>query len=171
MDFDQNGHLPSNTLYNLLQQLSFLIDNRYTELRRGTRYSDVRPSDIRVFVQVARQARSETEIAQAMNVTRQAVQSSVKRLVAMKVVEVVPKPNNGRDKIVQLTERGLVARQTAAEQIRIVEAECAAIIGREELERLRGLLLHLETGYRDALFGTRKEKRKKRGNGVHATGV
>lgn len=150
MSFDLHGQLPQNTLFNLLEQLSALLDSRYTELRSGTRYSTVRPSDVRVFVHVARKARGETEIANDMNVSRQAVQNSVKRLVAMKIVEVVPMPNNGRNKIVQLTERGRAASATAAEQILIVEAECAAIIGADELERLRGLLLHLATGYRDA---------------------
>jgi DNA-binding MarR family transcriptional regulator len=165
MNFDQPGQLPQNTLYNLLEKLTFMLDNRYVELRSGTRYSTVRPSDIRVFVQVARQARGETEIAQAMNVTRQAVQSSVKRLVAMKMVEVVPMPNNGRNKIVRLTERGRSASATASEHIRIVESECVAIIGADELERLRGLLMHLTTGYKDAYF---PEARRKQ---TQATGV
>jgi DNA-binding MarR family transcriptional regulator len=169
MNFDQPGHLPQNTLYNLLQQLSFLLDNRYTDLRSGTRYSAVRPSDVRVFVQIARQARGESEIAKAMNVTRQAVQNSVKRLVAMKMVEVVPMANNGRNKIVQLTERGQVASATAAEQIRMVEAECAEIIGASELERLRGLLLHLTTGYKDA--HSPKPRRKRDQDSLQATGV
>jgi DNA-binding MarR family transcriptional regulator len=152
MEFEQSGQVPHNTLFSLMQQLSFLIDSRYGELRRNTRYSAVRPSDIRVFVQVARRARGESEIALAMHVTRQAVQNSVKRLVAMGMVEVVPIPNNGRNKIVQLTERGRLTSATAVEHIGIVEAECAAIIGVAELERLRGLLMHLTTGYKDAHF-------------------
>jgi DNA-binding MarR family transcriptional regulator len=163
MDFDQTGQIPQNTLFNLLQQLSFMIDNRYTELRRDTNYSTVRLSDIRVFAQVARKARGESEIAQAMNVTRQAVQNSVKRLVAMNMVEVVPMPNNGRNKIVQLTAQGREASLMAIERIAIVEAECAAIIGADELERLRGLLMHLVTGYRDAHFpkAPRKQRQAK----------
>ena len=166
MNFDLDGQLPPNTLYNLMQQLSLLIDNRYTELRSGTRYGKVRPSDIRVFAQVSRKARGETEIAQAMHVTRQAVQNSVKRLVEMGVVEVVPMPNNGRNKIVQLTERGRTAAAMATEQIRVVEAECAAIIGAEELERLRGLLLHLTTGYRDARLAKTGSKATPQATGV-----
>jgi hypothetical protein len=51
-----------------------------------------------------------------------------------------------------VTERGNHARAAAAEQIRIVETECAAIIGPAELERLRGLLMHLTTGYKAAHF-------------------
>jgi DNA-binding MarR family transcriptional regulator len=153
--------LPSNTLYNLMQQLSAMLDKRAVGLRRGSRYQDVRPSDVRTFVQVARKARGESEIAQIMNISRQAVQSSVKRLAAMQLVEVVPMPGNGRNKIVQVTEKGAHARDTAADHIRIVEAEFAAIIGVEELERLRGLLLHLTTGYRDKLSKT----------DAHATGV
>lgn len=146
---DITDTLPSNTLYNLMQQLSALLDKRAVGLRRGSRYEEVRPSDVRTFVQVARQARGESEIAQTMNISRQAVQSSVKRLAAMGLVEVVPMPGNGRNKIVQVTEKGGHARDTAADHIRIVESEFAEIIGREELERLRGLLLHLTTGYRD----------------------
>jgi DNA-binding MarR family transcriptional regulator len=148
MIIDSSGQLPPNTIYGLIQQLLILLDNRFAGLREGTRYQNVRPSDIRVFIQVARQARSETEIANVMNISRQAVQSSVKRLIELKLVEVVPKPNNGRDKIVQMTERGFHARDTAAGQIQLVEGECAAIIGAAELDRLRGLLLHLATAYK-----------------------
>ena len=91
----------------------------------------------------------------------------------MKMVEVVPLPNNGRNKIVQLTERGKTASLTAAEQIRTVEAECAAIIGDAELERLRGLLLHLATGYREAHAPKPKvkDKGKREQAGLQATGV
>jgi DNA-binding MarR family transcriptional regulator len=152
MTFETHGPLPSNTLYNLLEQLLMSLDNRYLQLREGTRYSNVRPSDIRVFVQVARKARGESEIAQVMNITRQAVQNSVKRLVAMKVVEVVPMANNRRNKIVQLTDRGLTASASVSEQIHVVESECAAILGGDELERLRGLLLHLATGHKAKHF-------------------
>ena len=139
---------PPSTLYNLLAQLSFLLDNRYLQLRLDTRYRDIRRSDARVFVQVARRARGETEIAQEMNVTRQAVQASVKRLKDFGLVEIVPMPNNGRNKIVQLTEEGIGASAFASDLIRQVEAECAAIVGAEEFERLRGLLMHLVTGYK-----------------------
>jgi DNA-binding MarR family transcriptional regulator len=150
MNYELPAALQSNTILSLMRELSILLDNKHLELRRGTRYENVRPSDIKVFVHVAREPRSETEIARALDVSRQAVQSSVKRLVEMKIVEVVPMPNNRRNKIVQVTERGSHARATAAEQIRIVEAECAAVIGPAELERLRGLLMHLTTGYKAA---------------------
>ena len=148
MKIDNSIATPPSTLYNLLTQLSFLLDNRYIQLRLDTRYRDVRRSDARVFIQVARRARGETEIAQEMNVTRQAVQASVKRLKDFGLVEIVPMPNNGRNKIVQLTQDGIAASAFASDLIRQVEAECAAIIGAEELERLRGLLMHLVTGYK-----------------------
>jgi DNA-binding MarR family transcriptional regulator len=157
--------LPSTTLYNLLEQLLFLLDNRYAELRSMTRYGKVRLSDIRVFVQVARKARGESEIAQAMNITRQAVQNSVKRLIEMDMVKVVPLPNNGRNKVVQLTDRGVAASATVIDHIRIVDAECAAIIGADELDRLRGLLLHLGTGYK-ATHAPKKPGPRRQATGV-----
>jgi DNA-binding MarR family transcriptional regulator len=152
MNYELPSPLQSNTILSLMRELSILLDNRHLDLRQGTRYENVRPSDIKVFVEVARQPRSESEIARTLDVSRQAVQSSVKRLVEMKIIEVVSMPNNGRNKIVQVTERGNHARAAAAEQIRIVEAECAAVIGPAELERLRGLLMHLTTGYKAAHF-------------------
>ena len=69
--------LPSNTLYNLMQQLSALLDKRAAGLRRGSRYEDVRPSDVRTFVQVARKARSESEIAQVMTIPANTVATRI----------------------------------------------------------------------------------------------
>lgn len=133
---------PDN-LRSLMGHLSTEIDNRLARFRRGTRYESVRPSDVRVFVVASWGSLTISEIAARLDVTRQAVHASVQRLAELKIVELRPKPNNARDKIVAITPRGEHARQTAVAQGLRLEAEFAEAIGAEGLETLRKALANL----------------------------
>ena len=137
--------VPLDNIRSLLSNLSVEIDYRLIRFRRGTRYENVRPSDVRVFVAATRGRRTISDVAMALNVTRQAVHASVKRLAALKILELQSMPGNQRDKIIAITERGMQARQTAVEQTNVVERELAEAIGREELEKLRQSLNILTT--------------------------
>jgi DNA-binding MarR family transcriptional regulator len=130
----------ADNIRSLMVDLAAEIDNRFARFRRGTRYESVRPSDVRVFVAATRGSLTISEIAGRLDVSRQAVHASVLRLAELKIVELQPKPNNGRDKIVAITARGEHARQTAVEQIIRLESEFADTIGGDELEILRKAL-------------------------------
>ncbi len=68
---------------------------------------------------------------------------SVKRLQDLKVVELQPVPGSQRDKLIVITDRGMSARQTAEEQIARLEREVGEVIGRQDLETLRNLLVRI----------------------------
>jgi DNA-binding MarR family transcriptional regulator len=140
------AHIPFDNIRGLLQDFTTLLDDRITAYRRGTRYENVRRSDVRVFISATRKAQSVADIARELEVSRQAVHSSVKRLADLKVVELVPQPGNNRDKLVIVTDRGEQARVHALEQIERLEKECAAIIGEQRLATFRTLLLALVLG-------------------------
>jgi DNA-binding MarR family transcriptional regulator len=142
---DQEKTIPLNNLRTLLQNVSDGFDARLAGLRRGTRYESVRQSDIRVGFLAFRKPQTMAELARTLKISRQAVQMSVQRLRQLGVVELQAIPGNGRDKLVVMTDRGQLARQTAAEQLRIVEQECAAVIGADGVEKLRKYLSALET--------------------------
>jgi DNA-binding MarR family transcriptional regulator len=134
-----NGKLqfPTDNIRSLLNETIVALDRRLRELREGSRYQDVRNSDVKVFMRAFRSSATVSEIARSLEVTRQAVHASVQRLVALKVVELQPIPHNSRDKLVVVTERGRHAEQTALDQIKTIEAQMAAAIGKNELKLLR----------------------------------
>jgi DNA-binding MarR family transcriptional regulator len=146
MDDQWRTAVPFSNIRGLLQDFTTLLDERITDYRRGTRYERVRRSDVRVFISATRKVQTVAEIARELEVSRQAVHSSVKRLAALKVLALVRQPGNNRDKIVSVTDRGQRAQVHVLEQIARLEGECASIIGKEALETFRGLLLALVLG-------------------------
>lgn len=161
MTDEWRAHIPFSNIRGLLQDFTTQLDDLTASYRKGTRYEKVRKSDARVFISAIRKPQSVAEIARELEVSRQAVHSSVKRLQALKVLELRPQPGNHRDKIVTITDRGHRARVHVLEQIQRMEAECAAIIGEQGLETFRALLLALVLGL----------KAKEDGKPPHATGV
>ncbi|MDE2444868.1 MAG: winged helix-turn-helix transcriptional regulator [Alphaproteobacteria bacterium] len=130
-------------LRTLVYHLSLAIDENIQALRKGTIYENARSSDGRVFVTAARNPRSISDIARELQITRQAAQMSVQRLVKLGLVELKNAPGNSRDKQVIVTPRGQLARKTAARQIQHIEDKFAQVIGRDELERLRGNMVRI----------------------------
>ncbi len=119
----------------LIYHIGRAIDERLLDLRKGTIYENARSSDARVFVTAARQPSTISEIARELNITRQAAQMSVKRLMKLQVVEV--ESVNGRDKRVVITPKGQLASNTAARQIEYIEKEFAAVLGEDGLGKFR----------------------------------
>lgn len=122
---------------NLTAEFLTALDDRYVEMRKGTRYESVRQFDSRVFVAATREGLTESEIARAFLVSRQAVHAAVERLMKFELVERQAIPGNRRDKRIVLTERGKHASLMAAQQISDIEAECAAVIGAENFKTFR----------------------------------
>ena len=142
IDKSKQNSIQSN-IRSLLRDLGFLLDDRLHALRKDTRYAKVRDSDVKVFVRASRFPGTLSEIARSLRVSRQAVHLSVKRLQLLGVVELVAQPNNRRDKLVQITERGIQAESIAAAQIVTIESEMAAVIGQDGVTLLRTLLTKL----------------------------
>ena len=138
--------IPFDNIRGLLQDFTLQLDHLIMAQRNGTRYENARRSDLKVFIMASRQPHTLSSLARALSISRQAVHSSVKRLAALQVVEVLPLAGSARDKIVTVTEKGWHARQTANEQIVRLEAECASIIGEKGLEQFRMLLQAMVLG-------------------------
>jgi DNA-binding MarR family transcriptional regulator len=134
---DQASQVPIDNIRTLLYYLGLAIDGRMSQYRRGTPYENVRPSDVRVFVRASRSTYTISEIARELQITRQAAQSSVQRLIKLQVIALKTLPGNKRDKVVVITPKGELASRTARQQVVNLENEFAEMIGRDKLEELR----------------------------------
>lgn len=134
---EQSSRVPVDNIRTLLYYLGLAIDGRMSQYRRGTPYENVRPSDVRVFVRASRGTYTISEIARELQITRQAAQSSVQRLIKLQVIALKNLPGNKRDKVVIITPKGELASKTARQQIGDLENELAEMIGKDKLEDLR----------------------------------
>jgi DNA-binding MarR family transcriptional regulator len=141
-----NAPIPFDNMRGLMQDLTIQLDLRLKLFREGTRFAGVRQSDIRIFISASRAPKSIAELAREHQITRQAAQISVKRLVELGVVELVHKPGNQRDKVVTVTEDGLDAKKARLDFIELIEREMAEIIGTKGLEQFRILMLAVVSG-------------------------
>lgn len=82
----------------------------------------------------------QADMAKQLRVSKQAVQQALKALVAKGFVRVDPDPDNGRQKIVSLTRKGLEMRRIAREGIRALERGLAERIGTARLAALHDAL-------------------------------
>lgn len=82
----------------------------------------------------------QSDMARHLGVSKQAVQQSLKALVAKGLVTVVPDPDNGRQKIVTLTGRGREMREIAVDGVRRLEAALEQRIGARRLKALHEAL-------------------------------
>jgi DNA-binding MarR family transcriptional regulator len=140
---DRNSPPPIDNFRTLLYHLGQALDVRLSHYRRGTIYESVRPSDVRVFVAATRKRQTISDIAREIQITRQAAQTSVRRLQKLQVLDLEAAPNNKRDKIVVVTSKGQHARKTANAQIQRFEAEFAEVIGASRVEQFRSDLVLL----------------------------
>lgn len=145
---DSKIEFPELNIRSLLNEITVAVDDKLRNLREGTRYGQVRNSDVKVFMRAFRSNATVSEIARSLDITRQAVHASVQRLMALKVVELQPIPDNSRDKLVVLTERGRHAQQTAVDQIKTIEDLMASVIGKDELKTLRKHLHMLAVAFK-----------------------
>ena len=103
-------------------------------------YGDVRPGHGCVFGTIDPEGSRLTVLASRARMTKQTVGEVTNDLVRLGYVERVPDPEDGRAKIIRLTERGHEARRIGRELIDETEAEWAARYGEETMRALRSAL-------------------------------
>jgi len=143
MGDQKKSNIPFHNLKGLTQDLSERLDERMSELRSGTPLGTVRPFDAKVFMLASRAPRSSAKIARALNVSKQAVQSSVNRLLEKGVVKNEALPGNRKEKVVSVTPEGEKAKLLVAKHIATIEMEIAEKIGQDRAEQLRSILFDL----------------------------
>lgn len=83
---------------------------------------------------------SPIELARRLKVSKQAIRQSLRAMIESGVVTVEPDPENGRQRVVRVTERGQAMRDIAQRGLPLLEEELARRIGRDRLEALHDVL-------------------------------
>jgi DNA-binding MarR family transcriptional regulator len=89
-----------------------------------------------------------TDLADRSGLTKQAVGEAVAELERKGYLERVPDPEDGRAKIIKLTERGVEAARTGSRLFAEIEAEWAERHGEERVAVLRECAEEIAAGYR-----------------------
>jgi DNA-binding MarR family transcriptional regulator len=103
-------------------------------------YTDIRPGHGCVFGTIEPEGSRLTDLAQRANMTKQSVGEATSDLEELGYVERVPDPEDGRAKIIRLTERGREAQAIGRRLIAEVEREWAERFGEERIAALREAL-------------------------------
>ena len=120
---------------------------------RDAGFDGIRPPHANVFPFVPAEGIQVSQLTRLARVRKQTMAQAIEELEAMGYVERRPDPSDRRARLVFLTERGRAVRPVAAATARKVEAEWSKIIGRGELETLRGTLGALLARLGDDLDG------------------
>jgi DNA-binding MarR family transcriptional regulator len=113
-------------------------------------HEELRQAHARLMVFLDWEGSRITDMAKAMDVTKNAVGQLVTELEELGYVERLPDPEDGRAKIVRYTKRGKALLADAAAISTSLDAEVEAIIGARRFAELRKTLSdichHLELG-------------------------
>jgi DNA-binding MarR family transcriptional regulator len=88
-----------------------------------------------------------TDLADRAGLTKQAVGEAVAELERLGYLERVADPEDGRAKIIKLTQRGVDAALTGRRLFAEIENDWAALYGEERVAELRELVEEIAAGY------------------------
>jgi len=135
---------PTRPLVGLLLRLLY---QRYSEdihaALRDAGFGDLGPAHANVFPFVGPEGITVSELARLAGVRKQTMAQAVEQLERMGYVERRPNPRDRRSRLVLLTERGESVKPVTHATAERVEKRWAQLTSPEELEAVRGSLLHL----------------------------
>lgn len=119
-----------------------IIDDLHTQLAQ-LGYDDVRPAHGFAFQRIAPNGATGNEIAEFLDITKQAASEMVDYLEKHGYVQRQPHPTDRRGKIVTLTERGWGCLQASGAILSELGDQWASVIGQQNMEALRANLRQL----------------------------
>jgi DNA-binding MarR family transcriptional regulator len=126
-------------LRTIMHAFYWLDDGLQAHLERQAGISVPRAQSM-IMVCIGDGVQRQTDLAERLGVSKQAVQQALKELIAKGLVTVAPDPQNGRQRIVAFTARGERMRDLARQGLQELEGILAARIGVDRLEALRDAL-------------------------------
>jgi DNA-binding MarR family transcriptional regulator len=131
--------------FSLLAASRALVDGVSAGVRaRG--FGDVRPAHGFAFARLAAGGATITQLAEHLDVTRQAAAQLVEELIAKGYVQRRPHPQDARARLVVLTQKGRACTQAAEAAITDTLRSWEAALGPERLLALRDDLLRVAPG-------------------------
>ena len=116
---------------------------RIDEGLRARGFTDLRPAHFVIFQHIRPEGARITQLAEQAQITKQSTGSLVDHMMACGYVERLPDPEDGRAKIVRLTERGWELDNAAREILNEIEQEWAEQVGDERMAQLKQTLKDL----------------------------
>lgn len=127
----------------LLRPLLDRFEARHLQLMAEAGFDDVRRAHNAVFVHLPTEGRRLTDLADAADMSKQAMGELVTDLVAKRYLDRLPDPTDGRAKLIVWAERGELAHAATLRAFATIEDELADTLGRERFEALRSELARL----------------------------
>jgi DNA-binding MarR family transcriptional regulator len=112
-------------------------------------FGDIRPPHSHVFPFVPEEGIQVSRLARLTHTREQSMAQAVSEMEQMGYLERRPHPRDRRARLVFLTERGQAVQPVAIAAGLQVEARWAGLIGRDDLDTLKGLLRELVTKLRE----------------------
>ena len=112
-------------------------------------YTDLRPAYLTVFQNIKPRGSRPTELAESAHMTKQSMGYLIDYLEEHGYVERVPDPQDGRARLVRLTERGRGVDRKAREIVVDLEDEWAELLGPERMNTLIETLMDLTAALGD----------------------
>ncbi len=144
-----DANFPTRPLTGLLLRLLYQhhSEDIHAALREAG-FGDIRPAHANVFPFVPSEGITVSGLAELARVRKQTMAEAVEQLERMGYVERRANPRDRRSRLVFLTERGESVKPVTHAAAARVEERWAQMTSPEELEALRGSLLHLLTELR-----------------------
>jgi DNA-binding MarR family transcriptional regulator len=140
---------PARPLPGLLAEIKSLAVREMFARMADAGFEDVREGHGCVFGFVDLENGSRlTDLAERARLTKQAVGEAVAELEQLGYIERVPDPEDGRAKIIRLTERGKDAARMGRRLFAEIEAEWAERFGEERIADLRACAEEIAESYR-----------------------
>jgi DNA-binding MarR family transcriptional regulator len=135
-----SGDIPPAPMIRLLSYgFAEFSEELYRRMKQAG-YGDLRPGHGCVFGNIESEGSRLTDMAQRARMTKQSVGEVTTDLERRGYVERLADPNDGRVKIIRLTERGREAQRIGLGLIDEIEHEWAELFGEAEIAALRAAL-------------------------------
>ncbi|HKD22355.1 MAG TPA: MarR family winged helix-turn-helix transcriptional regulator [Rhizomicrobium sp.] len=137
---------PRRTESNLMQSPSYLIvpllqgfywfDEGLQNYLRAKGWSKVTRAQSMIMVNVITGTRKPSDIARVLGISRQAVHATIEQMIEMDLVKLVDDPEDGRAKILELSEGGERRRKDARRAVVMLTKELSTRIGKQNVQNL-----------------------------------
>jgi DNA-binding MarR family transcriptional regulator len=142
--------MPNRTISERHATLGSLLRKPYEKLQDAVYsrlaskgFGDIRPAHSSVFRYILPAGSRVSDLADKASMTKQSMAYLTQSLTDLGYAAISPDPDDGRAKLVHLTERGEQVWQMLVELSAEVEADIARITGSKRLEELRDGLVEL----------------------------
>lgn len=133
----RGGPIP---LLGLLTAVTRWIEQRHLELLARAGFPEIRRAHTPVVVNLPSGGIRLTDLAQAAEISKQAMAELVEDLEAHGYLERIPDPTDGRAKLLVMTDRARAAHAATLQIFADIEAELAAAVGLPALQQMRDIL-------------------------------